>query len=98
MNYSIKNMSIAQSPTLAIDSKFKEMKANGVDVVGVAVDCFGKSVVDVISCVLDRDDTAFLFARHDRDAFTRKAAERKQKRIHFVIFRRNAFYCIFNAF
>ena len=34
MNYSTKNMSIAQSPTLAIDSKFKEMKANGVDVVG----------------------------------------------------------------
>ncbi len=34
MNYSKKNMLIAQSPTLAIDSKFKEMKANGVDVVG----------------------------------------------------------------
>lgn len=29
-----KAMSIAPSPTLAIDSKFKEMKANGVDVVG----------------------------------------------------------------
>lgn len=34
MNLSIKNMSISPSPTLAIDSKFKEMKANGVDVVG----------------------------------------------------------------
>ncbi len=29
-----KAMSIAPSPTLAIDSKFKEMKANGIDVVG----------------------------------------------------------------
>ncbi len=34
MNLSIKNMAISPSPTLAIDSKFKEMKANGVDVVG----------------------------------------------------------------
>ena len=34
MNLSKKNMSISPSPTLAIDSKFKEMKANGVDVVG----------------------------------------------------------------
>ena len=34
MNLSKKNMSLSPSPTLAIDSKFKEMKANGVDVVG----------------------------------------------------------------
>ena len=34
MNLSKKNMSISPSPTLAIDSKFQEMKANGVDVVG----------------------------------------------------------------
>ena len=34
MNLSKKIMSISPSPTLAIDSKFKEMKANGVDVVG----------------------------------------------------------------
>lgn len=34
MSLSKKNMAIAPSPTLAIDSKFKEMKANGVDVVG----------------------------------------------------------------
>ena len=34
MELSIKNMAIAPSPTLAIDAKFKEMKANGEDVVG----------------------------------------------------------------
>ena len=34
MDLSIKNMAIAPSPTLAIDAKFKEMKANGEDVVG----------------------------------------------------------------
>ena len=34
MKLSEKNLSISPSPTLAIDSKFKEMKANGVDVVG----------------------------------------------------------------
>ncbi len=34
MSLSKKNMAISPSPTLAIDSKFKEMKANGVDVVG----------------------------------------------------------------
>ena len=34
MDLSVKNMAIAPSPTLAIDAKFKEMKANGEDVVG----------------------------------------------------------------
>lgn len=34
MNLSSKNMSISPSPTLSIDAKFKEMKANGIDVVG----------------------------------------------------------------
>ena len=34
MKLSLKNSSIAASPTLSIDAKFKEMKANGVDVVG----------------------------------------------------------------
>ena len=34
MELSIKNMAIAPSPTLSIDAKFKEMKANGEDVVG----------------------------------------------------------------
>lgn len=34
MNLSSKNMAISPSPTLSIDSKFKEMKANGIDVVG----------------------------------------------------------------
>lgn len=34
MKLSVKNSSIAASPTLSIDAKFKEMKANGVDVVG----------------------------------------------------------------
>ena len=34
MQFSKKFESIAPSPTLAIDSKFKEMKAKGLDVVG----------------------------------------------------------------
>lgn len=34
MELSIKHMAIAPSPTLSIDAKFKEMKANGEDVVG----------------------------------------------------------------
>ena len=34
MELSIKNMAISPSPTLSIDAKFKEMKANGEDVVG----------------------------------------------------------------
>ena len=34
MDLSIKNMAISPSPTLSIDAKFKEMKANGEDVVG----------------------------------------------------------------
>jgi len=34
MDLSVKNMAISPSPTLSIDAKFKEMKANGEDVVG----------------------------------------------------------------
>lgn len=34
MELSVKNMAISPSPTLSIDAKFKEMKANGEDVVG----------------------------------------------------------------
>ncbi len=34
MNLSAKNMAISPSPTLSIDAKFKEMKANGENVVG----------------------------------------------------------------
>lgn len=34
MILSSKNMAIAPSPTLSIDAKYKEMKANGIDVVG----------------------------------------------------------------
>jgi len=34
MNLSVKNLAISPSPTLSIDAKFKEMKANGENVVG----------------------------------------------------------------
>ena len=34
MELSVKNMAIAPSPTLSIDAKFKQMIADGVDVVG----------------------------------------------------------------
>ncbi len=34
MTFSNKNMAIAPSPTLSIDAKYKEMLANGIDVVG----------------------------------------------------------------
>lgn len=34
MNFSVKNMAIAPSPTLSIDAKYKQMLADGIDVVG----------------------------------------------------------------
>ncbi len=34
MNYSTKNLGIAPSPTLSIDAKYKQMLADGIDVVG----------------------------------------------------------------